>query len=62
MHKMCTFHFEMHKTADLHLNVSWELVAEGYQGRPMKRRVFEKPLPGMVILWLVHWTCANDKR
>ena len=29
---------EMHKTVDFHSNllVSWELVTEGYQGRPMK--------------------------
>ena len=28
----------MHKTADFHSNllVSWELVTEGYQGRPVK--------------------------
>ena len=32
------FYFEMHKTADFHFNllVSWELVPEDYQGRPMK--------------------------
>ena len=36
--KMYTFHFEMHKTADFYsiLLVSWELVTEGHQGRPMK--------------------------
>ena len=31
-------YFEMHKTADFHSNllVTWELITEGYQGRPMK--------------------------
>ena len=40
---MGAFHFEMDKNADFNSNllVSWELVTEGYQGRPMK---------GMVIL------------
>ena len=35
---MAAFHFEMHKTADFHsiLLVSWELVTEGYQERPVK--------------------------
>ena len=51
---------EMHKTTDFHseLLVSWELVTEGHQGRPMKCThfklkctYFERPLPGMVILW-----------
>ena len=44
--------FEMHKTADLHskLLVSWELVTEGYQGRPVKCTHFKRPLPDMVIL------------
>ena len=38
MHEKHTFNFEMHKTADFHSNllVSWELVTEGYQRRPMK--------------------------
>ena len=56
----CTFHFEIHKTADFHSNllVAWKLVTEGYQGRPMKCAYFKlkcmhfinRPLPGMVIL------------
>ena len=48
------FYFEMHKTADFHSNllVPWELVTEGYQGRPVKCAHFERPLPGIVILWL----------
>ena len=35
----------MHKTADFHSNllISWELVTEGYQGRPF---------PGMLVVWL----------
>ena len=36
--EMHAFHLEMHKQADFHSNrlVSWDLVTEGYQGRPMK--------------------------
>ena len=35
--EMHSFHFEMHRTGDFHSNllVSWELVTEGYEGRPM---------------------------
>ena len=38
------FHFAMHKTADFHSNVSvsWELVTEGYQERPMKCTQFHQ--------------------
>ena len=34
---MRKFHFEMYKTAEFHSNllVSWELVTESYQERPM---------------------------
>ena len=48
------FRFEMHQTADFHSNllVSWELVTEGYQGRPVKCAHFQRPLPGMLILVL----------
>ena len=50
--KLHAFHFEMYKTVDTHSNllVSWELMAEGYQGRPVKCAHFERPLQGMVIL------------
>ena len=36
--EMHTFHSERNKTADFHSNllVSWELLTEGYQGRPVK--------------------------
>ena len=50
--EMSTFHLEMHKTADFHskLLVSWELLAEGYQGRPIYKmcafKLIEGPLPG----------------
>ena len=58
--EVITFHFEMNKTADFHSNlfVSWELVTEDYQDRPVKCVNFmlkcahlERPLPGMVIFW-----------
>ena len=49
--EMRTFYFEMHKVTYFYSNllVSWELVTEGYQGRPVKCAHFERPLPGMVI-------------
>ena len=52
---MDAFQLEMHKTADFHSNllVSWELVTEGYQGRPVECAHFKRPLSGMVILWLM---------
>ena len=36
-------HIKIHKTNDFHSNllVSWELVTEGYQGRPMKYVPFQ---------------------
>ena len=42
MREMHAFHFEMHKTADFHLKllVSWELVTEGHQGRPLNSAHF----------------------
>ena len=46
----------MHKTADFYSNLlvsSCEFVTEGYQGRPGKCAHFERPLPGMVILYLL---------
>ena len=67
MHEIRAFHFEMYKTVDFHSNllVSWELMTEGYQGRPMKcvhfthfiemrdrKTVTRYGLPGMVIFWL----------
>ena len=54
--KMHAIYFEMYKTADFYSNllVSWKLVTEGYQGRPIKCALFERPLPGIVILWLLH--------
>ena len=38
MREMCAFYFEMLKTADFRSNmlVSWELVTEDFQGRPVK--------------------------
>ena len=40
--KIHTFQLEMYKTVDFHSNllVSWELVTEGYQGRPVKCAYF----------------------
>ena len=37
--------FKMHKTIDFHSNVlvCWELMTEGYQGRPVKCAHFERP-------------------
>ena len=46
----CVFHFKMHKTAYFHSNllVSWELVTEGYQWRPLKCGHFK---------WNMHISC-----
>ena len=51
---MCEFQLEMHemhKTADSHSNL---LVSEGHQGRLVKCAHFERPLPGIVILWFIN--------
>ena len=39
----CAFHFENHKTSDFQSNllVSWELVTEGHQRRPIKTYKFQ---------------------
>ena len=62
---MRTFQLEMrelYKTADVHSNllVSWELVTEGYQGKPVKYThfklkcgYFERCLPDMIIFCFV---------
>ena len=52
MREIHAFHLEMNKTAHYHSNLflSWELVTEGYQGRPMKCTYFDRPLQGMKIL------------
>ena len=59
--------FEIHKTADFHSNllVSWELVTEGYQGKPVKCVHFTHlneikiPLPGKVILWFKNFSVCQ---
>ena len=48
---MCTFHFEMHKTADFQTNpiVSWEkAIKEDAQNARIS--CVERPLPGMAVL------------
>ena len=51
MHQIRTLQLEILKTADFHLNLleSWELVTGYYE---MRAFWLERPLPGMVILWL----------
>ena len=58
INEMHAFRVQMNETTDSHskLLVSWKLVTEGYQGRPMKcvrfthLKLIERPLPGKVIL------------
>ena len=71
MHGMCSFHCEMHKTADFHSNllVFWELVTESFQDRLMKCAHFklkyiEMPSNAMQILCIsskyAHFTHFNE--